>query len=116
MKGVVRNPILVVVLSVVTCGIYALYWMYCVRQETKEYLEDPSVSPGLELLLVIICFPFLYVWYYKMGRDLVKMQEKAGLPANDQSILYLILAFFALPVVGNYIIQDNLNEIWNRQE
>lgn len=116
MKGIYRNPALVLVLSVITCGLYAIYWMYCARREVRDYLADAAISPGLDLLLAIICFPFVYVWYYRMGRDVARMQTKAGLPVKDQSILLLILAFFGLGLVGNFIIQDDMNEVWKQQQ
>lgn len=114
MKGIFRSPILVVLLTLITCGIYGIFWMYAVRLEVRNYLDDSSISPGLELLLAIICFPFMYVWYYKMGRDTARMQEKAGLPPRDQSVLFMVLAFFGLGLVANYIIQEDLNEVWKK--
>jgi hypothetical protein len=115
MKGIERNPIVVVLLTLVTCGIYGLYWMYVSRLEVKNYLENTTISPGVELLLAVVCFPFVYIWYYKMGQDVAKMQEKAGLPGKDQSMLFLVLSFFGLGLVANYIIQENLNEVWKQQ-
>ena len=112
MKGIVRDPILVVVLGIITCGFYSLYWMYCVREETRNYLEDASISPALELLLTIVCFPFILVWYYRMSRDLMRMQEKSGRTINDQTMLFMILAFFGVGIANNYIIQDELNKVW----
>lgn len=112
MKGMVRSPVMVLVLSFVTCGLYALFWMYAVRLELRNYLEDSTISPGMELFLAIICFPFVYVWYYKMGRDIARAQEKAGLAPKDQSVLYLVLAFFGLALVSQYIAQDDLNAVW----
>ena len=113
MKGIVRDPILVIVLGFFTCGIYTLYWMYCVREETRCYLEDSSISPALELLLTIVCFPFILVWYYRMGQDLIRIQAKAGRPNNDQTLLMVILAFFGLALVNTFIVQDELNRAWN---
>ena len=49
-----RSPGIVILLSIVTCGIYAWYWVYCVSKETKDFLGDDSINPGLEVLLSII--------------------------------------------------------------
>ena len=114
MKGTEKSPITVLLLTIITCGIYGLVWMYSSRNELKNYLNDQSINSGLDLFLAIICFPFAYVWYYKMGKDIARAQAQAGLPVNDQSVLLLILTFFGLGIVSIYIIQDNLNAIWRK--
>ncbi len=112
MKGITRAPALVVVFSIITCGIYYLYWVYKSAEELKFYLQDNQLSPGVDLLLSIICFPYAIYWMYKYGKVLTEAQKKAGLPAEDNSILYVILSFFGLAIVSAAIMQAEMNKIW----
>ena len=51
--GVPRSPALTLVLILLTCGIYYLYYIYVTSQEVQDFLEDPDTSPGLEALLCV---------------------------------------------------------------
>jgi hypothetical protein len=64
MKGCMkkRNPFLVLLLSIVTLGIYALYWLYITRKEILQYAENKNaiwpVSYFLApILAIVIIFP-----------------------------------------------------------
>ena len=41
------------------------------------------------------------------------MQQKAGVPVKDDYIMDLLLLILLAPV-GQYMIQQKLNEIWSR--
>ena len=46
---------LCIVLSIVTCGIYSLYWLYCMAEDVNLVTARPSApSGGLVLLLTIV--------------------------------------------------------------
>ena len=111
-KGEVRSPAAVIVLSFVTCGIYALVWTYNVTNEIKNYLVKEDINPGLDVLLCIVCFPYYIYWLYKVAKLIAEMQAKAGLPVQDDSTLYIVLAVFGVGFVCPAMIQTKLNEIW----
>lgn len=115
-KGITRSPAAVIIFSFITCGIYALYWLYKFASELKAFLGKDEISPGVDVLLCIICFPYSIYWAYKYGKFLGEAQAKAGLTVgNDDAILYLILALFGLHVVFMAIMQSNANKIWEKQ-
>jgi hypothetical protein len=69
-------------------------------------------QPGLELLLCIICFPYVIYWNYKYGRIIFEAQQEVGMPyPEENSLLYLILAIFGFGVVGACIMQASLNKL-----
>ena len=112
MRGTVRNPVMVFLLSVVTCGIYGMYWYYATGNELKEYLDDPLLNPGLDLLLCIVCFPYAIYWFYKYGKLVHQAELKANIQnASDDSTLLVVLAIFAA-WVSIFIMQGKLNKIW----
>lgn len=109
-----RSPALVIILSIVTCGIYYWYWIYCVSNEIKVFLDDPDINPGLEVLLSIVtCGIYTFYWYYKMNQKMVIMGQRADMLVTDNSVVCIILAVLGLSIVSMAIMQNQLNDIWN---
>ena len=106
-----REPVLVLVFSIITCGIYYLYWIYKVSEELGTYLQNDN-NPILELILCFFCAPYTIYWSYKTGQQIFVAQDRAGLPRpQDNAIVYLILCLFGLGPIAALIIQSTLNEI-----
>jgi hypothetical protein len=109
-----RSPIVVILLSVITCGLYALYWIYKMSEEIQMVeKERESTSPGLELLLCIVtCGLYTYYWYYKYAKKIYVIQEDLDIrPAEDNGILYIILAVFQLHIISMAIMQASFNKV-----
>src|SRR3954469_18182997 len=49
-----RDMLVQVLLFIVTCGIYSIYWFYQTTVEMKELAKDSDVSPGLWAVLLIL--------------------------------------------------------------
>lgn len=99
-----------ILFSFLTCGIYGLFWMAFISDDMSEYLGEEK-SGGTEVLLSIItCGLYMIYWNYKMGKKLYTVQERAGITASDNSILYLILGIF-LSYVPMWIIQSDFNKV-----
>ena len=111
-KGEIRNPILVLIFSFITCGIYYMYWVYATSNEVNEGLNEREFNPALEVFLNIICFPYGVYWFYKLGKAQAKLQQRAGISSTDDSVLYLILSICGLYVVSALIYQSKINEVW----
>ena len=112
-KGVVRNPALVLILGIVTCGIYLWYWIYCIGSELKGYLDDESINPGLDTLLSVLCGVYMLYVFYNYSKKIYQAQVKAGIPdAQDNAVLYLIIGLF-VPVVTILLMQNEINKVWN---
>ncbi len=114
MTNVKKSPAMVLVLSIITCGFYYLYWIYQVSDNLRPYNRNDSMTPGLELLLSIVCFPYIIYWNYKYGRIIYDAQANVGMPhPEDNSILYLVLSVLSLGVIGACIMQSSLNKLWD---
>ncbi len=114
-KGEVRSPVSVLVLSIVTCGIYLLYWIYKVSEETQTYSGSTTTSPGLEVILCLFTCGIYYIyWFYKYSKLIVECQQKAGIQPDDNSLICLLLAIFGLGTVSALIMQGSLNKVWER--
>ncbi|SCP96037.1 DUF4234 domain-containing protein [Anaerobium acetethylicum] len=106
-----REPVVVLLLSIITCGIYYYYWVYQVTKELGMYLQNDN-NPVLDLLLSLFCAPYGIYWMYKMAKQIAEAQNKAGKFAPvDNSVLYVILGIFGLWVVTALIMQSTINEI-----
>ena len=100
----------VIILSLVTCGIYAMYWIYAMSNDIKTYLDDETINPGLELLLTVVtCGIYGIYWYYKFGKLINTCQEKANINIEDNSTVYIILAVFGLSIVNVGLMQNAMN-------
>ncbi len=114
MKGTNRSVAGVIILSILTCGIYHLYWVYATTNEINYYLGEDDTSGGMVILFSIItCGIYSLYWYYKMGKKVQAVQLRALGNGSDDSVLYLILSIFGFAIVSNAIIQSNLNKAWD---
>lgn len=107
-----RSVALCIILSIVTCGIYGIYWFIVMTNDVKTAAEDTELaSGGLAFILTIVtCGIYGYYWAYKIGKLMNVAQEKKNLPASDNSVLYLILQIFGLGIIVYAIVQSDLNK------
>ncbi|MEI0539252.1 DUF4234 domain-containing protein [Brachyspira pulli] len=114
-KGTVRSIPMLVILSIVTCGIYYFYWIYKTTDEIKNFMESEEINPTLELILSIVtCGIYTYYWYYKYGKIVyLEMTKKAGLDSTEDSTILLVILNLFMYVISAAILQDKLNTIWN---
>lgn len=108
-----RNVGLCILFSILTCGLYGLYWIYKITEELNFFSEDQSISPGLTILLSIItCGLFTIYWSYKMGKQIFIAQEKLSIfPQSDDSVMYLVLSIFGLTIISCAIMQSHINKM-----
>lgn len=108
-----RDIVLSIVLSIVTCGIYALYWLYCLAGEVNEVTDHrEDMSAGMVLLLSIVtCGIFQIYWMYKTGSKLDETYMRMGRPGQNKAILFLLLSIFGMNLVAFAIIQSEINNL-----
>ena len=108
-----RNIAVSIILTIVTCGIYGIYWFIVLTDEVKTEAKDENMmSGGLSFILTLItCGIFGIYWAYKMGKALEMAKKNNNLTPTDNSVLYLILQIFGLGIVNYAIMQNDLNEI-----
>ncbi|MCE9501907.1 MAG: DUF4234 domain-containing protein [Leptospira sp.] len=112
MVGQARNPIVTILLMIVTCGIYYYIWIYKLSEEAKANLGDANINPGMDIILTIVtCGIYGFIWMYRQGDILKRLYEKKGLPATDEGTMFLILGIVFSPAAV-YIIQDKMNKLY----
>lgn len=101
------------VLSILTCGIYYLYFVYASTKECNEFTRRDEMSPGTEIVLIIVtCGIWDIYWDYRMGKRLVEMGQMVGLQITDNAILYVILDVLQFGFINALIQQETMNRIW----
>jgi len=106
-----RSVGLCIVFSIITCGIYALYWFYCMTEEANTATGQGTTSGGMALLFnIITCGIYGIYWSYKMGEKLDAARVAGGAPYGNLAILYLILSIFGLQIVTYALVQSELNK------
>jgi hypothetical protein len=104
----------VVLLSLLTCGIYSIYWLIATTNEIESeiYTKGESCKSGgtVFLLSIVTCGIYLIYWYYKQGERIAALQKQVGISADSKGMLYLILSIFGLGIVSDILIQDDLNK------
>lgn len=108
-----RNVGMSVFFTIITCGIYGLYWLVCLTDESNECTGRGTTTGGMALLFTIItCGIYSIYWAYKMGDKLDQARAERGVPSGSQAILYLVLSIFGLSIVAWALIQSELNRYY----
>ncbi len=108
-----RNIAVCIILSIVTCGIYGIYWLICLNDDANRAANDPNATSGgiVFLLTLVTCGIYGIYWCYKMGQQLDTAYQNRGVPAPGKGTILLILAIFGLSIISYALIQDDLNKI-----
>lgn len=112
MGGKNRSIALCIVLSIITCGIYGIYWMYVLNEEINSLSGEPNATGGglVILFTLITCGIYSWYWLYKMGERSDTIKQNMGMPASSSAVLYLIFGIFGLGIVAYALMQDTINK------
>jgi hypothetical protein len=107
-----RGVLFVILLSIITFGIYHLYWTYKVFDEMKSHTGE-GIGGVLGLVIAIVINP---VNWFVMPSEVGKMYRRDGQspPTTGWAGLWILL-----PVVGWFVwtvkVQRALNHYWERR-
>lgn len=108
-----RNVVSVLILSIITCGIYSIYWYYVNTEALNEKdSEEPLMNYIVAILLgVVTCGIYEIYWLYKFYK---KMDKVTG---TNNCLLNFLLSIFLTSLVGVAIAQSSVNDyIANKKE
>lgn len=105
------DPIVVLLLSIVTCGLYLIYWNIKVAEVLNAVAGREVISQPIAIFAGC-CMPVnLYFYYLATKEALPKVYERTGEPNKDQSTLLIVLGFF-FPMVSAMIVQGDINKLY----
>ena len=94
-----RDPIMVFLLSIITLGIYGLFWYVT----TKDQLNAKGAQIPTAWLIIIPIVNLWWLWKFCEGVELV---TNKGMGA---AVAFLLILF--LGAIGMAIIQNELNKV-----
>ena len=106
-----RNIAVAIILTIVTCGIYGIYWYIKLNDELKSASGDGFFEGVKNFLLTLVtCGIWGYYWAYKVGKATMDVQQKSNSEVSDNAVLYLILSLLGLNIVVWALLQNELNK------
>lgn len=108
-----RKVSVAIILTIITCGIYGIYWFIKLNDEINALNGDTNDTTGgmAFLFSIISCGIYAFYWMYKMGDKLDSIASKHDMPQNSRGILYLVLSIFGLGIVSYALMQDSINKV-----
>lgn len=116
-----RSPVWVVVLEIITLGIYGFFWWYFIHRELRDYgrakgTTELGTSPGKSLLAItlglLIIVPALISFFNGFKRVQAAQRLTGVEPINGWIGLILFVVLY--PAFFGYM-QSGLNPVWRAQ-
>ncbi len=107
--GTNRNIVLCIVFTIITFGIYGIYWFVKMTDETNAMAGNNQLASGVLafVLTLVTCGLYSLYWSYKMGEKVDQINDNQG---GNSNILYLILSVVGLSIVVYILAQDCINK------
>ncbi|MCR5487477.1 MAG: DUF4234 domain-containing protein [Lachnospiraceae bacterium] len=108
-----RNIALCIIFSIITCGIYTFYWIYCLNEEANSVAGETDYMNGALVIILGVVTGGIFWWYwlYKMGEKCDVIKQNQGMNTSNSAVLFLILGIVGLAIVSFALIQDTLNHV-----
>jgi hypothetical protein len=102
-----------IILSVVTCGLYNVYWNYRQMAAMNALLGRAEFDFTKWLLLTIVTCGLYHIYYeYKMGSDLQTWLDQNGVVVSPNlGVVGLALSIVGLTVIADAVYQHELNKL-----
>lgn len=111
-----RSVATVVIFSLLTCGIYMVYWTYVTCQALQQQ--------GKKTALPVILTTLMMLFYSSIGGVLLAIDADDninaikiahGMPGADNKILWILLGIF-IPIVTVALVQNEINSMIDTAE
>jgi len=105
-----RNIGIYVFLSIITCGLFGIYWVYSIGNDIYR-LNGEESKAGMDILLgFVTCGFYFYYLYYMYGKKIDDIRVKYGASPKDDSVILVVFAIFSLGIISEFMLQHSLNE------
>ena len=114
-----RNPWAVLGLSLITLGIYYVFWWYFINREMRDVGNangvDLGQSPGTSVLAItlgafVIIPPFVSIW--KTGRRMEGTQRTGGASGGSGPLFFVLNIIPIVSLFAPVYMQTQLNKAW----
>ncbi len=105
------DPIVVLILGIVTCGLYLIYWNIKVAEVMNAVADREIISTPIAVFAGC-CYPVNLYYFYLAGKDgLPEVYRRANVHQKDDTTLLIILGFF-FPMIAAMIVQSDINKLY----
>jgi|LSQX01.3.fsa_nt_gb hypothetical protein len=112
-RGEVRSPGMVILLSIITCGIYALFWLYSVSKEINNVLGYEATKPQYTFF-GLLCFIFTLLLWSQVDDALIEIDRRRGIISSKKFLTWIVLS--VLLGIGGFVmmydVQSRLNALY----
>ena len=105
-----RSVATCLILSIVTCGIYGIYWYYTILKDLYMANGVPNTAGTDILLSIVTCGIYSIYMAYRKGKLVASARARFELPYKDDSVLYLVLSLLGFGIVADCIVQSEIND------
>lgn len=108
-----RNIGMAIFLSIITCGIYGIYWFIVLTDEVNVASKtENGTTGGMAFLFTLItCGIYGFFWAYQQGEKIDKAKTERGIASSNSGVIYLVLSIFGLSIVAYALMQNELNKL-----
>ena len=111
-----RSVVSVILLTIITCGIYGVWWTWVTCKAMQEEGKITRIPPVLTTLLVLF---YSNVGCALLGLDadenLNAIKEARGIPKTDNKVLWIVLGAI-IPIVTMALVQYEINMMIDNAE
>lgn len=106
-----RNIGLCLILCLVTCGLFTIYWLVVLTDDIKAVSGGDGPSGAMTVVFnLCTCGLYGFFWAYKAGDQLDTARVTNGMPPANYALVFLVLMFFGLGIVNFCIAQNEVNK------
>lgn len=108
--GKKRSPIGVLLLAIITFGIYFFVWYYKTNREMMEVTQQPW---GVGLWTFLLFIPIAnFVSVYKMADQIHRAHLAKGVTGMGTVPIFLLMVIPLVSIVGVPMAQSQMNKLW----
>lgn len=109
-RGPIREPIMTLVLTLLTCGVYYLYWIVATCNEVNDGLGRQEYNGGMEVVLSLLTCGWWTLWWdWRMANSIYELEQRWGVEPELEPAVMFITNFFGL---GPLFYQRSMNNAW----
>src|SRR5262245_64621578 len=103
-----NDPIIVLLLGLVTCGLYLIYWNMKAAEVLNAVAKREIISPAIAVISGC-CLPVNIYFYYLCGEGLGELGKLLGKgdELKNKQILLMVLSLVGFPFVSAMIVQGH---------
>ena len=103
-----RSVVAVVIFTIITLGIYSIYWTYVMAEDMnkKDTTKPPLMNFILAILLgIVTCGIYELYWFFRF------YEKSDAVTKKNNLIVYFILGLFGFNIISMALLQSDVNAL-----